>query len=160
MAENDVETTEEAVPKKSKSFALVKLAVLATVLALLGGGGYLGYVKFLKPPAVDSKKTQVPETVSQELGTFLVNLSDPGGKRYLKVAMQLELSDQKASDELTKRNAEVRDIILMTLSSKEFSEIGNPVGKTILKRELLTRLNKALRDGQVKEVYFSEFLVQ
>jgi flagellar FliL protein len=160
MAEDDLEREEESAPKRSRSFAPVKLGILVLLLALLGGGSYVGYTKFFKPPGADAKQAEVAKTVSQEMGSFLVNLSDPGGKRYLKIAMQLELSDQKASEEINNRNAEVRDMILMILSGKEFSEIATPVGKTILKRELLSKMNKMLRDGQVKEIYFSEFLVQ
>jgi flagellar protein FliL len=160
MAEDDLEREEEAAPKRSRSFALVKVGILAVLLVLLGGGGYVGYTKFFKHPGADAKQPEAPKTVTQEMGSFLVNLSDSGGKRYLKVAMHFELTDQKASDEISNRNAEVRDMILMILSGKEFSEIGSPVGKTILKRELLSKMNKILRDGQVKEIYFSEFLVQ
>jgi flagellar basal body-associated protein FliL len=29
-----------------------------------------------------------------------------------------------------------------------------------LKKELMTQLNKILQEGQVKEIYFTEFLVQ
>jgi flagellar FliL protein len=136
------------------------VGILVVLVALLGGGGYLGYVKFLKPPPAENKQPEVEQNVAHEMGTFLVNLSDPGGKRYLKIAIQLELNNQLASQELNKRNVEVRDAILMILSSKEYTDIGNAMGKMVLKRELITRLNKMLRDGQVKEIYFTDFLVQ
>jgi flagellar protein FliL len=160
MAQDDLEATEQPKPVKPKKLPLIKMAILAVLLALLGGGGYLGYVKFLKPPPPELTQPEVDQTVAQEMGTFLVNLSDPGGKRYLKVSIQLELNNQPVSQELNKRNVQVRDTILMLLSSKEYSDIGNANGKMVLKRELLTRLNKMLRDGQVKEIYFTEFLVQ
>jgi flagellar protein FliL len=160
MAQDDVEATEQPKPVKPKKLPLIKMAILAVLLALLGGGGYLGYAKFLKPPPPEAPQLAVEQSVAQEMGTFLVNLSDPGGKRYLKISIQLELNNQPVSQELSKRNVEVRDTILMILSSKEYNDIGNAMGKMVLKRELLTRLNKMLRDGQVKEIYFTEFLVQ
>jgi flagellar protein FliL len=160
MAEDDLETTEQPKPVKPKKLPLIKVAILVVLLALLGGGGYLGYAKFLKPPPPESQQPEVEQSVAQEMGTFLVNLSDSGGKRYLKISIQLELSNQQASQELGRRNVEVRDAVLMILSSKEYNDIGNAMGKMVLKRELLARLNKILRDGQVKEIYFTEFLVQ
>jgi flagellar protein FliL len=160
MAQDDIEETEQPKPVKPKKLPLIKMAILGVLLVLLGGGGYLGYVKFLKPPPPESQQPEVEQSVAQEMGTFLVNLSDPGGKRYLKISIQLELNNQPVSQELSKRNVEVRDTILMILSSKEYNDIGNAMGKMVLKRELLTRMNKMLRDGQVKEIYFTEFLVQ
>jgi flagellar protein FliL len=160
MAQRDPETAEHADSVKTRRYSLIKLAILVVLLVLLGGGGYLGYAKFLKHPPVESSQAAEDQSAAQDLGSFLVNLSDPGGKRYLKVALQLELSSPKASQELNRRSVEVRDIILTILSSKEYSEIGSASGKMMLKRELLTKLNKTLRDGQVKEIYFTEFLVQ
>jgi flagellar protein FliL len=160
MAQEDAEATEQPKPVKKKKLPLIKMAILIVLLALLGGGGYLGYAKFLKPPPEEPKQPEIEQSVAQEMGTFLVNLSDPGGKRYLKVSLQLELNNQQVSQELNKRSVEVRDAILMILSSKEYNDIGNAMGKMVLKRELITRLNKMLRDGQVKEIYFTEFLVQ
>jgi len=50
--------------------------------------------------------------------------------------------------------------MLMILSSKEYEQIGSMNGKISLKKEVITRMNKMLLDGQIKEVYFTEFLVQ
>ena len=161
MAGKDAETESQDKPEKKKKSLLFKIIILVVLLAILGGGGFFGYVKFLKkePPA-QAAEPQIEQSVAVDMGTFLVNLSDPGGKRYLKITMQFELSGQKLNEEVTKRNVELRDMIIMLLSSKEYSEIGNATGKITLKRELVSRLNKMLREGQVKEVYFTEFLVQ
>ncbi len=160
MAGKETESGDQGKPEEKKKSPLIKIIILVVLLAILGGGGYVGYLKFLKPPPPAPKEPPVEQSVSAEGGSFLVNLSDPGGKRYLKVSMQFELSGQKASEELSRRNVEMRDLIIMLLSSKEYPEIGNASGKVSLKRELLTRINKMLRDGQVKEIYFTEFLVQ
>jgi flagellar protein FliL len=160
MAGKETESGDEKQSEKGKKSPLMKIIILVVLLAVLGGGGFVGYVKFLKAPPPQAKEPEVEHSVSADAGTFLVNLSDPGGKRYLKVGMQFELSGQKVNEELNRRNVELRDMLIMILSSKEYSEIGNATGKLSLKRELLTRLNKMLHDGQVKEIYFTEFLVQ
>jgi flagellar protein FliL len=143
-----------------KKSSLMKIVILVVLVAILGGGGYFAYLKFFKAPAKESNVPVVEQPITQEMGTYLVNLADPGGKRYLKVTMQFELNGAKVSQELARRNVEVRDRIIMLLSSKEYDDIGNPTGKTTLKKELMTQLNKILQDGQVKEIYFTEFLVQ
>ena len=146
--------------EEKKKSSLVKIVILVALLGALGGGGFFAYLKFFKQSATENKEPVVEQSVTQEMGTYLVNLSDPGGKRYLKITMQFELTGAKVSQELARRNVEVRDKIIMLLSSKDYEDIGNPTGKTALKKELMAQLNKTLQDGQVKEIYFTEFLVQ
>ncbi len=157
MAQEDAAA--ESGEEKKKS-SLLKIIILAVVIALLGGGGFFAYLKFFKAPDDDAKAPVAEQPVTQEMGTYLVNLADPGGKRYLKVTMQFELTGAKVSQELARRSVEIRDKIIMLLSSKEYEDIGNPTGKMTLKKELMAQLNKILQEGQVKEIYFTEFLVQ
>jgi flagellar FliL protein len=155
---------EEAVEAKNvekKKAFLPKIIILVVLVALLGGGGYIGWVKFLKKPeSTAEKKPQSEPDIKQEMGTFLVNLADPGGKRYLKVSLQAELSDREVAKEISDRSVEIRDTVLMLLSSKEYDEIGSVSGKMALKQDLMTRINRFLHTGQIKELYFTEFLVQ
>jgi len=87
---------------------MIKIIVLLVLVGLLG-------VVDTSPGKIPEKGTRTGQTVevqhpvSFELGSFLVNLADPGGKRYLKIALQLELSGQRAADEINRRNVEVRD---------------------------------------------------
>ncbi|HBD10447.1 MAG TPA: flagellar basal body protein FliL [Syntrophobacteraceae bacterium] len=157
MAKEEV-PAEGGEPKKKSS--LIKIIILVVAVAALGGGGFFAYLKFFKKAPDHDKQPLVEQPVMQEMGTYLVNLADPGGKRYLKVTMQFELTNAKVAQELGKRSVEVRDKIIMILSSKEYEEIGNPTGKMTLKKELINQMNRFLQDGQVKEIYFSEFLVQ
>ncbi len=146
--------------EEKKKSSLVKIIIMVVAVAALAGGGFFAYLKFFKKPHNEPKKPVVEQAVIQEMGTYLVNLADPGGKRYLKITMQFELTNAKVSQELARRTVEVRDKIIMLLSSKEYEEIGNPTGKMTLKKELISQLNRILQDGQVKEIYFTEFLVQ
>jgi flagellar basal body-associated protein FliL len=91
---------------------------------------------------------------------LLVNLADAGGKRYLKVTMKFELSDPKLHEEITERDYEMKDAMIMVLSSKEYDDISTAGGKAHLKQEILNRLNKIVKNGQVKEIYFTDFIVQ
>jgi flagellar protein FliL len=146
--------------EEKKKSSLVKIIIMVVAVAALAGGGFFAYLKFFEKPQNEPKKPVVEQAVIQEMGTYLVNLADPGGKRYLKITMQFELTNAKVSQELARRTVEIRDKIIMLLSSKEYEEIGNPTGKMTLKKELISQLNRILQDGQVKEIYFTEFLVQ
>jgi flagellar FliL protein len=46
------------------------------------------------------------------------------------------------------------------LSSKTLEEISTAKGKDKLKEQIVNQLNLRLRDGNVRNVYFTEFVVQ
>jgi flagellar FliL protein len=94
------------------------------------------------------------------LDTFIVNLADKGGNRYLRVTMDLELANPNLEAEITKRIPQVRDSILMILPTKRFEDISTVQGKTALRDEILATLNGYLAQGKVTNIYFKEFVVQ
>ncbi|MCE5333028.1 MAG: flagellar basal body-associated FliL family protein [Desulfobacteraceae bacterium] len=156
MAEAD---EKEEKPKSSKKLLLI-IVVLFVVLA---GGGAGAYFMFLKGPAKE-KAAEAPkgaeQAVIQDMETFLVNLADQGGKRFLKLTMKAKVSSLPASEEFKSRHFEMRDMILMILTGKEAEELTRAEDKLSLKKEIVGTLNKALQKGQVLDVYFTEFLIQ
>lgn len=161
--EKDGEATAEA-PKKSKKMLIILLS--ATILIGGGGGGFL-YWKSTKSEAAAAATTpaaveaETPALVS--LDTFLVNLNDPQGDRYLKLTMRLavapeSVAEQVSTDELLL--ARLRDRVLNVLMRKTFSELSNPLGKDGLRLEIETAINDLLETGTVHDVLFAEFVVQ
>jgi len=94
------------------------------------------------------------------LKTFVVNLADAGGKRYLRVGMVLELKDAGLTSEVEENLPHIRDKILMILPSKTFDDIKTFEGKMALKREIINGVNSLLKEGKISNLYFEEFVVQ
>jgi flagellar protein FliL len=154
VAEEPKEPQEQ--PKSSKKLILI----IAIAVILLGAGGAGAYFKFFKKSDTTESHSKPEHSVIQEFDTFIVNLRDPGGKRFLKLALKAKLDGLPVSEEFKSRIYEMRDMILMILSSKETEDISNPEDKLALKQEIMTALNRGLHKGQVQEIYFSEFLIQ
>lgn len=95
-----------------------------------------------------------------KMDTMIVNLADQGGKRYLRITMEFELSAPEVLDEIGQRLPQLRDAILMVLPSKQYSDIGTTEGKLALRDELIAKINGILKTGIVKTLYFTEFVVQ
>jgi flagellar basal body-associated protein FliL len=51
-------------------------------------------------------------------------------------------------------------MLLTLFASKSFADIRNPQGKSVLREEIVNRLNTVLDEDAVKAVYFTEFIVQ
>ena len=94
------------------------------------------------------------------LDIFTVNLLSESGRRYLKVEMNLEIEGEELSPELDQKKPVFRDIIIRILSSKSLEEISTIKGKEKLKEQIVSELNTRLKDGKVKNVYFTDFVVQ
>lgn len=143
------------------------IIILVVVLLLLAGGGTAAYFLFFKAkPQPAAAKPAVQEqtkiSIFWPMEPFIVNLLDNETERYLKVVMQLELSDQKTADEMKRLTPKLRDTILDLLSSKTYKEMIDPLGKQRLRDEIAMRMNMNLDEskGKVLKVYFTEFVIQ
>lgn len=94
------------------------------------------------------------------LDGFTINLLSDSGRRYLKVTINLELKDEETATELEAKSPVIRDIMIRVLTSKTLEEIATAKGKDKLKDQLVNQINLRLQDGEIKNVYFVEFVIQ
>ncbi len=167
MAE-EMDAQQEIQPKKS----FLKFIILGVMVVVLGAGGYVGWNHLKGYKDENTKETQTTKAKVNKnkdeakivfpLESFIVNLADRSGlgKRYLKVTIALEVRDEEKKKMVEGYTAELRDTILLLLSSQSFKEISTMEGKLELKQALLSRINHALGGGVVQRLYFTEFVVQ
>jgi flagellar FliL protein len=173
MADKKAQAPEQEGKKKGGKLKLV--IVLLLVLAVLGGGGFAAWKFYLEPKMAGGSQAEegaeggeqaaaeeAPATGGQlvTLDPFVVNLADPMGRRYLKATMDVEVADATAANELTAAMPKVKDTLLLLLSSKSFEDISSMDRKIELKNQIVERLNQILGRGKVRNVYFTEFVVQ
>ncbi len=179
----DVQEQTDASSAKKGSLKKLILIGAIVVLVLGAGGGYILLSK-PKPPAVESvnaeesgqkKDTEKKVEKSSEEGEdqaskegaenlfpldpFIVNLQEDAGVRYLKVAISLEI-DGITEEDIKSKKAQIRDSLIILLSSKHYSEVGSVQGKYELRDEIASRVSQILAKGKVKGVYFTEFVIQ
>lgn len=115
-----------------------------------------------------------------EIKEFIVNIISEGDRHYVKASMTIELvgsagaagaagggghgesagGKDPATEEVTQRMPQIRDSILMLIGNKTYDELQDIQGKKQLKAELISKLNSILHKGKVKEIYFTDFIVQ
>lgn len=95
-----------------------------------------------------------------KLDPFVVNLDEPRGSHYLRVAIELELKDDDAKAEVEERMVVLRDRFISALSSKRLSDLTRPQDKEALRDELLDLSREATGKRMIRGVYFTEFLTQ
>ncbi len=155
----------EGAEKKGGGKKLLIFLLLGLVL-LVGAGVAAYFLLFSRsapPPEETKKEAQAPKSQIGpflQLDPFVVNLSDPTGRRYLRVKIALELKDDQALSEANNRIPQINDAIIMVLSSKTVEEVLAPEGKSELRFEIMNKLNQLLGPGKVRGVYFTQFVVQ
>ncbi len=158
-------------PKKKGG--LLKWIILLVLLAALGGGGFFAYQKFFAAPpedaaeapqdeqAVDPDQGPLPgDGFNVTLPTFVVNLADPLGRRYLKLGVDVEVVSEEAVAELSKKEPMVKDTLILLLSSKTYQDLSSMESKILLKKEIVDRLNQILGGSKVLQVYFTDMVIQ
>lgn len=159
------EQQKEAVaPPPSPRGPMKILFILLPAMILLGGGGYVGW-GLLRPSSVSESGQKAPEPQGPPpkvaMKPFVVNLQDIGEiPRYLKVEFDLELRPGSPTQEVEAKTAELRDSIIVLLSSKRSQELSTIEGKDRLREEILLRLNARLQSATVVRVFFKDFIIQ
>ena len=167
----DKEAEKQDSPPKKKPIIL--WAILGCAVVVIGIGGYFGWTIFMKKGAHESNdKTKISEAAGKHkteevrtvfpLESFIVNLKDNAGsgKRYLKATIELEVAGEAEKKKLEGSKAQMKDTILMLLSSRTFEEIITVEGKLDLKQAVLFQINQMLGGNIVQRIYFTEFIVQ
>ncbi len=154
----------------SNKILVILIGVLVVLMLGLGGGLFMMWNKMsaldTQIKAQNSEQAGQPAAQAEPLGaivsleTFIVNLADKDGTRYLRLTLDLELDTKELEKEFEKRMPQIRDSILMILPTKRFADIRTTEGKVALRDEIMEKLNSFLIMGKVTNVFFKEFVVQ
>ncbi len=128
-----------AAPKKKGK--LVKLILLTLVLAGGGGGGW--YYKNLAGGHAEKPVAEAPP-IFLPVDQFTVNLNPEGGEQFLQAAFSLRVTDAEVVDAVKLRLPDVRNRILLLLSSKKAAELTTVEGKQKLADEIMQVSNEAI----------------
>ena len=172
MAANDEDENEERVPltrAPSKKMGIF-IVVGVLLLVIVGAGGVFAWMKFSSPSNAEQATTERENGMGARddgvsgpivsMSPFIVNLTDAGVPRYLKVAIKLELNDKDAVTRLNDRIPRVRDSLLLLLSSQESETMRGIKGKLRLKDQIFERVSVIVGEGSVRSVFLTDFVVQ
>jgi Flagellar basal body-associated protein len=176
------EAAEEKGPAVPAGIPMKMVLILVAGTLVLGLGGAFAMFKMMSGPsseksAVESRAEKPAvqgEAESKESGhaassatgaiadldPFIVNLADSPEVRYLKVTLKLEVDSAGAVEDIKARTAQIRDTILILLTSLDSVTARSPQGKHKLRDDVTQRINGLLPKKSVKSAYFTEFVIQ
>ncbi|MCC7406316.1 MAG: flagellar basal body-associated FliL family protein [Bdellovibrionales bacterium] len=164
---------EEQAPAKPKMDVgkILTLVFVAINLLVLAGGAYLVYASTLGHHAKVSTEEELNKELAEfrkslqqspvlyTMETFNTNL-DGVPRRLIRMELSLEMLDEEGFEEVISLGAEARDSIVRILNSTVYTDVETVQGKLHLKNRIIAQLNEFLDKGVVRNVYFSDFVVQ
>jgi len=140
-------------------FAVVFIGACAGayLFGVSGGANPLGSNETVTEKDKKKKETLGPMI---ELDDFVVNILDGEQMHYLKASITIEVNNGQTKGEVENRNPQIRDAIILLMGNKKYNELRDLQGKLQLRAELQQRINSLLPQGQVENIYFTEFVVQ
>ncbi len=175
MAEKKEEPKAEGGKSKKKLFIIIGAAALVVLIL----GGVAGFFLLKKDtPAVEPGAeghgataehgaTTAPGGVPKpdigpmvKIDEFIVNIISEEGSHYVKTSMSIEMTNTAVVEETTTRMPQIRDAVLLLIGNKTFEELQDLQGKKQLKAEITSKINSFLQTGQIKSIYFTDFIVQ
>lgn len=141
---------------KNNKLLTIMLIILVTI-TLIGVVALVIVTQFSKDsdteaaPNIDAiieQSVDVPE--------YSTNLAD---KRYVKLSLKIQTDSKDAAEELTKRDFQVKDILLEVLSEMTSKDLEGKKGKELLTNTLKAKLNGVMQEGEVQEVYITSYAV-
>ncbi|MCC6748492.1 MAG: flagellar basal body-associated FliL family protein [Deltaproteobacteria bacterium] len=180
---SDEKDTDKAPRKKSK------LPLFLVMLLLLGGGGGGGaYFALAKKGGHGAKKKAAHDDEDEaergaaeeegeeggkgeakghakEMGptlaleSFLVNLAESEGTRYLKVTVEIELK-KPLPEPMTKLVLKVRDKMIVYLSSLKVADMQKAETKELIRNELFKHSVEVYGKKYIRALYFKELVMQ
>jgi len=153
-----------------------KLMLIVLLLVLVAGGG--GAFFFMTMGSNDHEKKkgdhqeagahaeEEAEPDSEQVGPvldlepFVLNLADRDQLRYLKVSIKLQLDRPEEQTDYKDKLPAIRDALLVLLTSKESRGLRTVDGKMLVRDEIGGRINAIMKKGKIRQVFFTEFIIQ
>jgi flagellar FliL protein len=120
---------------------------------------------------------QPGEGIMLNMSTKIINLVDPGGHKYIRLTIVVEVAPDNPEyeslpeeekthylsefeEQLNSRLPIMDDTVITLLSTKTYEELYTADGKENLRTEITSILSEKLPDIQIISIYFTEFVVQ
>lgn len=147
--------------KRRMALRMVAVALVVVLAAAAGAGaGYWVVQGWPARPAEARGPAAHQPGPMFTLGNLMTNLADEGRPRFIQVSVEMEAADDQTVEQLTARVGAVRDAALRTLRATSAADLEGSEGMAALAERLRNSVNEVLDGGEVRRIYFQEFIIQ
>ena len=185
MADGDVaaegEELEEGEGGAGKKKLPLKLIIIVLVVVLAAGGGAAFFMMGGKGDGAAAEGETAEAAAGEDAEgdevaasgeafyfsldpPFIVNFTGKSRARFLQVSIEGLTRDASIKEEITKHFPQIRNNLVLLLSSKTYDELNTQEGKKALRKQVLGEIQSVLeaetgKEG-IEDVYFTSFVMQ
>lgn len=142
---------------KSKNKLLTIMLIILVCITLLGVVALLIITQLNKTdkdeaPTID----QIVES-SIDIPEITTNLA---GNKFIRISLKVQADSAKAAEELTKRDFQIKNIIITELSEMTPQDLDGKQGKAAFQSSIKTKINELMDTGEVQQVYITSYIIQ
>ncbi len=134
----------------------ILVIVLALLLVILIGAGTAFFLLFWPTAPIDPSEQRGEIT---PLGEFVVNVQHQRSLRIVRTEISLEMVGGDPVETLERNRPKIRDAIISVLRGSGEEAIEDPTASD-LKEQIAGEVNRILGEEKVRNVFFTEFVVQ
>ena len=175
VSERPLLTTEKPKEGKSKKKLLAVIVILTLVTAGIGTAVGLFVLKKTTPPPIQTAADTPPVVVvpstppppplpaeyNLKLAPFWVPVITPANEeRFMVATFVLNTKDPVLYTEMQDKITTLRDAIYYYMKNKDFAFLIDPDNAETLREDLVVAINHYLVQGELKNLYFDQYLLQ
>ncbi len=143
--------------KMKKNKLLTIMLIILVSITLIGVVALVVVTQLSKDGGANAEPS-IDEIIEQSVDVpeISTNLND---RRYVKLSLKIQTDSKEAAEELTKRDFQIKDILVEVLSDMSSKDLQGTKGKELLTNALKAKFNGLMQNGEVQKVYITSFAV-
>lgn len=93
---------------------------------------------------------------SVEIPEITTNLA---GRQFIRISLMIQTDSTAAAEELTKREFQVKNLVIQELSDITQDELEGKAGKQAFESTIQSLLNPLMQEGEVERVYIVSYII-
>ncbi|MCB1985604.1 MAG: flagellar basal body-associated protein FliL [Burkholderiales bacterium] len=143
---------------------IIIMALIAIIAIGAGAGGTWFFMQGQPEDEYEPARPKKIPTAFKELDIFTVNLQPEERGQYLQLGLTVKIRDTDVSNEIDHKMPEIRNRVLLLLTSKTANDITTLVGKQLLSSEIADEIRESMDSEvlreEILEVLFTSFVIQ
>ena len=142
---------------KNKNKLLTIMLIILVCITLIGVIALLIVSQLNKGD--EEEKPSIDEIVesSIDIAEITTNLA---GENFIRISLKVQTDSLEAAEELTKRDFQVKNIVITELSEMTPEQLDGKEGKMAFESSLKIKINELMDSGEVQKVYITSYIIQ
>ncbi|MFX3674098.1 MAG: flagellar basal body-associated protein FliL [Paenisporosarcina sp.] len=140
-----------------KNKLLTIMLIILVSITLIGVVALILVMQFSKESEIEGPTIDEIIEASIDIPEITTNLS---ADSFIRLSLKIQTDSAEAAEELTKRDFQVKNIVIQELSEMTPEDLEGKEGKKAFENALKMQINELMHDGEVQQVYITSYIIQ